>query len=192
MPFISSVRSSYGSQGRFNTRLRIGAGTTGGTITTAGGFRIHTFSSAGTFSFTPDGPGQIEFFMIGGGGSGGDGYSGGAGAGGAVYSASSTINAQTYSVVVGNGAAGAFAEGPYIDGVNGGNTTFLGYTASGGGSGAAYSFSPGNGGCGGGSHGAGSTGEASSQVQSSSTQSSYSGLTTYGTIGGKGTETNSY
>ena len=58
MPIVSTVRGSFGSQGRFS-RNRIGVAATGGTITTAGGYRIHTFvtgaRTGGTFTFTPNG-----------------------------------------------------------------------------------------------------------------------------------------
>ncbi len=39
------------------------ANSTGGVITTAGGYRIHTFSSVGTFTFTASGPGLVEYLV---------------------------------------------------------------------------------------------------------------------------------
>ena len=42
---------------------------TGGTITTAGGYRIHTFTSAGTF--TASAAGTVEYLVVAGGGGGG-------------------------------------------------------------------------------------------------------------------------
>ena len=53
MPFVSSVRGSYGVQSRRPRQTgRIGTGSTGGTITTAGGYRIHTFTAVGSSTFT--------------------------------------------------------------------------------------------------------------------------------------------
>ena len=53
-----------------------GFSATGGTITTSGNYKIHTFTSSGTFS--AEGNGVIEYLVIGGGGSGGV-YSSGSG-----------------------------------------------------------------------------------------------------------------
>ena len=58
MPFINSVRASYGAQGLRKVQTgRISTGATGGTVTTAGGYQIHTFTAAGTSTFVPDGVG---------------------------------------------------------------------------------------------------------------------------------------
>jgi len=44
MPFINSVRGNFGAQGKLKSRLgRLGSNSTGGSITTSGGYRIHTF-----------------------------------------------------------------------------------------------------------------------------------------------------
>ena len=46
MPFISSVRGSFGSQGRTKHVLgRLSAASSGGTITSSGNYRIHTFKT---------------------------------------------------------------------------------------------------------------------------------------------------
>jgi len=63
---------------------------TGGTITTSGNFKIHTFTGPGTFTVSNTGPGSstVDYMVVGGGGSGGCGRlsatcsSGGGGAGG--------------------------------------------------------------------------------------------------------------
>ena len=47
MPIVSTVRGSFGSQGRFGS-VRFSA--TGGTVTSAGGYTIHTFTGPGTFT----------------------------------------------------------------------------------------------------------------------------------------------
>jgi hypothetical protein len=105
MPFISSVRGSYGSQGRRKTQTGRISEATGGTITVSGGYRIHTFTAPGLSTFTPDGAGTIEVFMWGAGGGSGNsgGWSYGANAGGGGYS-SGTINlgaVGSYAVMVG-------------------------------------------------------------------------------------------
>jgi len=76
MPFISSVRGSYGAQGRFSGGRAGLAGSTGGSYAAAGGFGIHTFSSVGSFTFTAASAGNIEYLVVAGGGGGGtDGVS---------------------------------------------------------------------------------------------------------------------
>ncbi len=64
---------------------------TGGTITTSGGYTIHTFTSSGTF--TPSGTVNVETLVVAGGGGGAGGTSsatgqGGGGAGGVLYTSS--------------------------------------------------------------------------------------------------------
>ena len=45
---------------------------TGGTITTVGNFKVHTFNSSGTFTVTNEGDtGTVESLVIAGGGGGG-------------------------------------------------------------------------------------------------------------------------
>lgn len=60
------------------------ATSTGGTITTAGGYRIHTFTASGTF--TASCAGTVEYLVVAGGGGGGKSQdsvrSGGGGGGG--------------------------------------------------------------------------------------------------------------
>lgn len=93
--------------------------------------------------------GDFGILLIGGGGSGGTGSNyacGGGGGGGYVYSTGLTINAGSYSVVIGNG--GATVSGGI--GSNGGNTTFSGLTAYGGGGGGFPNVGGASGGCGGG------------------------------------------
>lgn len=96
----------------------------------------------------------------GGGGSGGDGtganysHAGGGGGGGVISVAPFTLAPGTYPVVVGSGGArgtGATA------GANGGNSSFNGQTAVGGGRGAQYNAAANSGGSGGGGKGATTT-----------------------------------
>ena len=73
MPFINSVRGSFGPQsGKGKAALNTSL-ITGGSITTGGGYRIHTFTSGtDTFSTTTYGaPIDVEYLVVAGGGSGG-------------------------------------------------------------------------------------------------------------------------
>ena len=75
---------------------------TGGTITTSGDFKIHTFTGPGTFTVSQvgncvGGPGTVDYLTIAGGGSGGNyGARGGGGAGG--YRESSGAASGCYTV----------------------------------------------------------------------------------------------
>ena len=143
---------------------------TGGTITTSGSYRIHSFTSAGTF-VVPTGTtlSNVEYLVVAGGGGGGgsaQGHQGGGGGAGGLRTsvvgatsgrgssaeARQTITAGSYTVTIGQGGGGAGGD----RGGDGSNSTFNGITAIGGGgggngqnSGAARSGS--DGGCGGGS-----------------------------------------
>ncbi|MFH1232470.1 MAG: hypothetical protein V1651_01225, partial [Patescibacteria group bacterium] len=117
---------------------------TGGTITEVGGYRIHTFTTSGTFQVTA-GSGNVDVLAVAGGGGGGavnDGNTGGGGAGGFVTNDGFAVTPQAYAVVI--GAGGAVAS-------NGGNSSFSTISAIGGGAGGRYDSIPGsNGGSGGG------------------------------------------
>lgn len=78
---------------------------TGGTVSTAGGYRIHTFTTTGATSFTMTYPGTVEVLLVGAGG-GGCGIGGGGGAGGFVYESQVQMGAGTYTVNVGTGGGG--------------------------------------------------------------------------------------
>ena len=114
---------------------------TGGTITTPPGYRVHTFTTGGTF--TANAGGNVEALIVAGGGGGGSWYAGGGGAGGLIYAASSIVTAGGYTVVVGAGGAGRPAT---IAGVNatdaygskGSNSSFNSLIAYGGGGGPGY------------------------------------------------------
>jgi len=104
MPFVSSVRGSYGSQGKRRVQTgRLGIGATGGTTVIAGGYRYHTFTATGASTFVPDDAGSIEMLMVAGGGGGG---ASGAGAGGLLYVSSAAVIAENIPVVVGAGGIG--------------------------------------------------------------------------------------
>ena len=139
---------------------------TGGTITTSGDYKIHTFTGDGCFVVScagnPTGSTSVDYLVIAGGGGGGDGAGasvnggGGAGAGGyressgaasGCYTASPLgacvaalpVSVQTYPITIGAGGT---------TGNNGNNSIFSTITSAAGGKG-------GNGGC---SPNAGSTG----------------------------------
>ena len=111
---------------------------TGGTITTSGSYRYHTFNSSSNFVVPSGFAATAEYLLVAGGGAtrAGDHAtgSGGGGAGGAIDSTVS-LSAQTYSIVIGAGGAGASGSG---NGNSGSNSTAFGSTANGGGRGAAY------------------------------------------------------
>lgn len=117
---------------------------TGGNIVADnGGYRIHTFTSSGTFDVTIGG--MVDVLVVaggggGGGGAGADSYNGGGGAGGVIYQTSFVVNTGSYSVTVGNGGA---------SNTNGQNSVFSSLMAIGGGKGAGNAAA-GNGGSGGG------------------------------------------
>lgn len=118
---------------------------TGGTITTNGNMKIHTFTSSGTFQITA-GMGQVASLVIAGGGGGFNslGSGGGGGAGGMIYTTpGNTYGVGSYTVTVGAGGAAN---------TNGNNSVFDVVTATGGGTGAAATTGS-NGGSGGGGGG---------------------------------------
>ena len=104
----------------------------GGTETTSGNFKIHTFTSNQNFVVTNGG--NIELLMVGGGGGGGNDNGGGGGAGALIYKSARPIGAGTYPVVIGPGGAKGVTPGESNqNGDPGGDTTFNGLTAAGGG-----------------------------------------------------------
>jgi hypothetical protein len=133
---------------------------TGGTVTTSGNFKIHTFTGDGCFVVSSLGGGPtpcaesttVDYLVVAGGAAGGHNNSGGnsgggGGAGGLRFSATTycspsplkapaalTVSAQTYPVTVGGGGAGA--SGPFTtSGVPGSNSVFSTITSTGGGGG---------------------------------------------------------
>jgi len=114
---------------------------TGGTITTSGNYRYHTFLASGTFTVTasPVG-GTISILAVAGGGGGGFDLGGGGGAGGAIYNSTFTAGLGAISIVVGSGGPASLINST---GTNGVNTTLTGagiatQTAIGGGGGGSY------------------------------------------------------
>ena len=99
----------------------------GGTVTTSGDYRIHDFTTNGTFtlnSIPADNSGFIELLMIAGGGGGGGRAGAGGGAGGVIWKRAQVVQ-QTgnIAIVIGQGGNGG---GSDAYGAGGGNTTFNG------------------------------------------------------------------
>jgi hypothetical protein len=110
----------------------------GGGIQQVGEWRIHRFYTTSSFNigtYVGDSV-TIEYLLVGGGGGGGTNMGGGGGGGG-VLSGSMVLGPGSYTVTIGGGGAGAPAGTtgvhPTVTGANGGNTTFNGLTAYGGG-----------------------------------------------------------
>lgn len=136
------------SSGSFTT-LAADALATGGTITTNGVRRIHTFTGDGTFTLPA--AATVDYLVVGGGGSGGYYACGGGGGGGQViHRTSITLTAGTYPVVVGAGGTSidvannavwttvnSAATAEAAAGAMGGTSTFAGETAYGGAPGSA-------------------------------------------------------
>jgi hypothetical protein len=118
---------------------------TGGTVTDVniGGilYRLHTFTSSGTFTVTQLGNSNaVNYLVVAGGGSGGGPGGGGGGGGGGVRSSNSTVTVGSYPVVVGLGGTGwTTANG--FRGNSGSNSSWNGIVSIGGGAGAG-AFSP--------------------------------------------------
>jgi hypothetical protein len=77
---------------------------TGGTITTYGSYKVHTFTTSGTF--TPNISGTVDYLVVAGGAAGGDSNTnsgGGGGAGGFRTAAGFSVTAQAYTITVGGG-----------------------------------------------------------------------------------------
>jgi hypothetical protein len=137
MPVLSTVgAASLRAFGAFRQGT-VAAGfisATGGTITTSGNYKYHTFYSTDTFSVTAAPTGKyIDTLLVGGGGVGAWNNSGGGG-GGVVIKESVSISIGSYSITV--GAAGSGYQG------NGGDTTGFGFTALGGGASGVSGYAP--------------------------------------------------
>ena len=121
--------------------LRIGESNVeayGGETYDWGNYRIHRFTGSSSFRVVSAPIGTtMDVLMIGGGGGGGSASNncsqGGGGAGGLIYREGQTIGTGSYPIVIGAGGAGQ-STGSTTKAANGGDTTFLGLTALGGGS----------------------------------------------------------
>ena len=125
-----------GWQQMSNFFARISA--TGGTVTDIEQngrlFRVHTFTSDGTFEVARGG--EVEYLVVAGGGGGG-GRRGGGGGGGEVNIGTTNLFQGNYSIVVGDGAQDRKGRilGDEGTGDNGENSSAFGITSLGGGGG---------------------------------------------------------
>ena len=94
---------------------------TGGTVSTSSrsGYKVHTFTSPGTFEVA-GAAGSVEVLIIGGGGGGGSGNcsgyeSGGGGASAVYFNNNMSLQPGAYPVSVGGGGAGAGGSGAGSD-----------------------------------------------------------------------------
>jgi hypothetical protein len=81
---------------------------TGGTISTSGGYKIHTFTSSGIFTMTNTG--QVEYLVVAGGGAGGVAHGGngvGGGGAGGVLTGDISLGPGSYTITRGGGGAGS-------------------------------------------------------------------------------------
>ena len=145
----------------------------GGTETTSGNYKIHTFTSDGTFTVsraaaTPANN-EVSYLVVAGGGGGAGDNGGGGGAGGFresksgvdCYSASPlegatnvSVTAQAYPITIGAGGTAGSAPAPY-NGTSGADSVFTTVTSAGGGRGGTGHTSPSDAGAAGGSGGGG-------------------------------------
>jgi hypothetical protein len=124
---------------------------TGGTITTCGDFKIHSFTGPGTFTVSCAGNSQgsnsVDYLVVAGGGGGGSSIvassgGGGGGAGGfrqnypSPATAGLSVTATAYPITVGSGGAGGTTpSGLNAKGISGSNSIFSTITSTGGGGG---------------------------------------------------------
>ena len=172
---------------------------TGGTETTCGDHKIHTFTGPGTFCVSVAGDiATVDYMVVAGGAAGGCNHGGGGGAGGWRASNGTSsgsycagpgpltspvsalpVTAQGYPITVGGG--GASSRNP------GSNSSFSSITSAGGGGGANDCHSASSGGSGGGAHRDRSSGAAGNTPPVSPPQGSGGGSTSgSGSIAGAG------
>ena len=148
---------------------------TGGTISTCGNFKIHTFTGPGTFCVscggTASGSNTVDYLVVAGGGGAG-GYAGSGGGGGGFRLANSTsmpapltsplanpsglpVPATAYPITVGGGGSGGAGNGPSVpQGVQGSTSSFSTISSAGGGGGHGFNSLGDSGGSGSGGRGA--------------------------------------
>jgi hypothetical protein len=147
---------------------------TGGTITTCGNYKIHTFTGPGTFTVctvgNPVGSDTVDYLVVAGGGGGAADIGGGGGAGGLRFASSTfcipapvaptagtalPVTATGYPITVGGGGNGTTPGS--ANACSGSNSTFSTITSAGGGGAGKLQTTGLNGGSGGGAGGNNST-----------------------------------
>ena len=170
----------YTNESNVNVLGALFTAATGGTVTTSGDFKIHSFTGDSNFVVSQvgncaGGGNKVSYVVVAGGAGGGAGspnwtMGGGGGAGGFreakvpsdSYTDSPldagtglTVAAQTYPITVGGGGAGGTPGAPAQRGVSGSNSVFSTITSHGGGGGGGYNIPGGQGANTGGSGGGG-------------------------------------
>jgi len=155
--FIDSTRgwliTDSGLQSEAQTAAFVAA-TGGNTVSTCGNWKIHTFTSPGTFCVSAAGnacgSNKVDYMVVAGGGSGGQFYGGGGGAGGFRESSPAPgsdwtdsplgnpgnarpVSVQGYPITIGAGGAGQPTS--YTPGNDGTTSVFSDITSAGGGGG---------------------------------------------------------
>ena len=145
MPFISSIRRNHDIKPVADSNLEVLGGDQ---IITAGGYRIHMFTSGGEHDLVVRQRGNsnainlagstltAEYLIIAGGGGGGYHVGGGGGAGG-YRTGSVVVNSGTPPVTVGPGGTGPGGGSPSV-GNSGSTSSFAGISTTGGGGGGAH------------------------------------------------------
>ena len=192
---LVGTTATFSSTGSFAGATTLTGGISNFTLVTGGveqeyesggtNYRSHSFLTPGTHRFSTSTTLTVDFLIVAGGGgsamaSSNTGTTGGAGAGGLVEGTSQTLNPGNYTIVVGDG--GAKSTGTTTNGSNGGNSTFNGFTATGGGGGPTYNGTSPTG-------GSGAGGSEPNKTAAASTQDAYAGTTNvtgYGNAGGNG------
>ena len=162
---------TYGNNGFYLSFVGGGVmSATGGTITTDGDYKVHSFTADGTFTPTsvPATNSYVEYLVIAGGGSGGRSLGGG-GAGG-YRTGMLSITTQAYSITVGDGGAPSTGQGD-----DGDNSVFSTITSIGGGGGGKAYSNNGDGRDGGSGGGGASTDGSSSDGGSGTAGQGYAG-----------------
>jgi hypothetical protein len=159
----------------------------GNTTTTVGDFKVHAFTSPGTFTVNDagnsGGSNTVCVMVVAGGGGGGNDDGGGGGAGGMVLATSQSITTGAKPIAVGGGGNGG------IPGcaTSGSDSTALTLTGKGGGRGGAGSNSPNPWGVSpGGSGGGGQTNAGDAGTATQPSQPGVSGSSGKGFAGGTG------
>lgn len=131
-----------------------------------GYYRIHQYTTVGTYDVQVVRPGRVEVLVVGGGGAGGTGNGvfspgGGGGGGGVVYVSDLYINTGNLTVTVGTGGVSSLT----LASTNGSNSSFSNIVALGGGNGGGNNGAPSSGGSGGSGGGAGRGGTSGSSTK---------------------------
>jgi hypothetical protein len=158
----------------FSITVNVNPSATGGTVTTVGDYKIHTFTSSDSVIFSSGG--SAQYLVVAGGGAGGTGNYGGGGGAGGFLTGNVDFSSATYTVTVGAGGIGQGSQS--LRGGNGANSVISGtgvsVTAVGGGGGGSRN----NDAAGGNSGGApGGSGGGASFVSSAGGKGVYPGST---------------